>query len=356
MTKIIKFLDNHYVTANWKTVVVFGAIFFLSSFLFAQSDQPVETPRKSSVILTVPQAKDSFRFIVFADRTSGTPEGIAVLKDAVCEANRLDPDFVMNIGDMVQGYNDTEQWLEQMNEYKTVMNELKCSWYPTAGNHDIYAGKFAKDLPKEQHEKEYEEHFGPLWYAFEYKNYWFIVLYTDEGNQETGEKSLSKPECQMMSDSQFHWLQSILKKAKNADGIFIFQHHPRWFENQYGNDWNKVHTALVETGKVKAVFAGHIHRMTYYERDKIKYLTLAVTGGSLKQPNNLEAGMIHEIHLVSVRKGSEPEIAILPIKSTLDITTMPRQQPNSTRSTTTPEQNKTNKKIKEEKRLPNTIL
>jgi 3',5'-cyclic AMP phosphodiesterase CpdA len=355
MTKIVKFLENCHVTIIWKTVV-FWTVFFLPSILVAQSNNPVETSRENTITLTIPRTEDSFRFIVFADRTSGTPEGITILEDAVRDANRLDPDFVINVGDMVQGYNDVEQWLEQMKEYKAVMNELKCFWYPTAGNHDIYAGRFAKNLPKGQHEKEYEEHFGPLWYAFEYKNYWFIVLYTDEGNQETGEKSFSKPECQMMSNTQFHWLQSVLKKAKNADGIFIFQHHPRWLENQYGNDWHKVHTALVETGNVKIVFAGHIHRMTYYECDNIKYLTLAATGGKLKQPNNLEVGMIHEIHLVSVRKGNEPEIAILPVKSTLDVTTMPYQQPNSKPLTIQPEQNKTNKKTKEEKPLSGTIL
>lgn len=359
MTKTIKLLNNDYVKLIWNAAVILGAIILLSSFLSAQSNQPVETPRNSAVTLTVPQADHSFTFLIFADRTTGKPEGISVLKDAVVDANRLAPDFVMNIGDMVQGYNAAEQWLEQMKEFKEVMNGLKCPWYPTAGNHDIYAGRFAKELPKKQHEKEYEENFGPLYYAFEYKNYWFIVLYTDEGNPETDEKSFSKPECQMMSDTQFSWLKSVLNKAKTADGIFIFQHHPRWLGGGYGNDWDKVHAVLVETGKVKSVFAGHIHRMTYNEKDGIKYITLATTGGKLDRIDS-NAGLIHEIHHVSLRKNAEPEITVLPVKTTLDITAMPSGIPsgqnNNVPKTASPSKTETNKKTKEEKPLSGTIL
>jgi hypothetical protein len=336
-------------------MVVFGAIFFLSSLLFAQSNQqPVETSRSSAVTLTAPPVNDSFTFLIFSDRTTGRPEDISILRDAVVDANRLAPDFVMNIGDMVQGYNATEQWLEQMKEYKAVMNELKCPWYPTPGNHDIYAGRFAKELSPKQHEKEYEEHFGPLWYAFEYKKYWFIVLFTDEGNPKTGEKSFGKPKCQVMSETQFNWLKSVLQKAKNAEGIFVFQHHPRWLGGGYGNDWDKVHAAFVETGKVKAVFAGHIHCMTYNEKDGIKYLTLAATGGKLDRVD-ANAGFLCEIHHVSLRKNKEPEITVLPVKATLDVTAMPSTK-NDNVPKNTPLKTKTEKKPQEEKPLPGTVL
>ncbi|MDR2706305.1 MAG: metallophosphoesterase [Planctomycetaceae bacterium] len=354
MTKTIKFLKTYCVVSNWKMMVVFGTIFFLSSLLFAQSNQPVETSRSDAVTLNVPPVNDSFTFLIFADRTTGRPEDISILKDAVVDANRLTPDFVMNIGDMVQGYNATEEWLEQMKEYKEVMNELKCPWYPTPGNHDIYAGRFAKELPKKQHEKEYEEHFCPLWYAFEYKKYWFIVLFTDEGNPETEKKSFRKPECQMMSDTQFSWLKSVLQKAKDAEGIFVFQHHPRWLGKGYGNDWDKVHAVFVETGNVKAVFAGHIHRMTYNEKDGIKYITLATTGGKLNRIDP-DAGLLHEIHHVSVHKNADPEITVLPVKATLDVTAIPSTQ-NDNVPKTAPLKTKTKKQNQKEKPLSGTVL
>ncbi|MDR1491375.1 MAG: metallophosphoesterase [Planctomycetaceae bacterium] len=346
---------NGHVKSNWKTAVILGMIFLLPSLLFAQSNQSVETSRNSHATLTVPQVDPSFTFLIFGDRTTGKPEEISILKDAVVDANRLAPDFVMNIGDMVQGYNATEQWLEQMKEYKAVMNGLKCPWFPAPGNHDLYAGRFAKELPKKQHEKEYEEHFGPLWYAFEHKNYWFIVLNTDEGNPETEEKSFNKPECQTMSGTQFDWLKSILNKAKDAEGIFVFQHHPRWLGENYGNDWDKVHKLFVETGKVKAVFAGHIHRMTYNEKDGIKYITLATTGGSLDRIDPA-AGLIHEIHHVSVKKNEEPEITVLPVGTTLDVTAAPSGRNDNIPKADLPRKTETDKKSKEEKPLSATAL
>jgi 3',5'-cyclic AMP phosphodiesterase CpdA len=288
--------------------------------------QQVETTRNSQVVLATPKQKEeSFTFAVFADRTSestiGHEAGIAILKDAVKDTNRLKPAFVMNIGDMVQGYCGTEKWLEQMAEYKEMMSHLEMPWFPTPGNHDIYGGKEASTLPKGQNETNYETHFGPLWYAFEYKNNWFIVLYTDEGNPETGEKSFSKPECQTMSDEQFRWLQSVLTKAKSADGIYVFQHHPRWFggDNRYGNDWNRIHKALVETGNVKIVFGGHIHRMTYNTKDGIQYVTIAATGGNTNPDGTIEEGVSQHLTFVTVAGKAEPTVAIVPVRSTCDI-------------------------------------
>jgi len=306
-----------------------GILVSFSPLLLAQpaedkSEPRVDTTRTSEIVLTAPTQEDeSFSFVVFADRTTGKPEGLPILAAAVQDTNRLKPAFVMNIGDMVQGYCAAEQWLAQMTEYKEIMSQLEMPWFPTPGNHDIYGGRAADTLPKGQHESNYETHFGPLWYAFEYKNNWFIVLFTDEGNPETGEKAFNKPECQVMSDEQFNWLKSVLSKAKDAEGVYVFQHHPRWLGNRYGSDWDKVHAAFVENGNVKVVFAGHIHAMTYNEKDGIQYLTLAATGGSLDGEATLEEGVAHHIHHVMVKKGSKPAIAGLPVSSTFDITTMP---------------------------------
>ncbi|MEY3160232.1 MAG: hypothetical protein RIT25_223, partial [Planctomycetota bacterium] len=167
-----------------------------------------------------------------------------------------------------------------------------------------------------EHEGNYEAVFGPLWYAFRHKHCWFIALYSDEGNPETGEKNFHKPECQRMSDAQFAWLQEVLQKARGANHVFVFLHHPRWLE-RYGDDWKKVHEALVAAGNVSAVFAGHIHRMRYDgNRDGIEYFTLATTGGNLDMELP-QAGYLHEYHVVTVRPQGI-QVATLPVGTVID--------------------------------------
>ncbi|MHC4078744.1 MAG: LamG-like jellyroll fold domain-containing protein [Planctomycetota bacterium] len=277
----------------------------------------VHTDRTSSKLLPLPKSDDVFHFAIYGDRTGGPAAGIKVLAQAVKDTNLLDPDLVMTVGDMVQGYNNTREWLKQMREFQGVMNRLKMRWYPVAGNHDVYwRGKGKK--PKGEHERSYERHFGPLWYAFEHKNCWFVVLFSDEGNQKTGEKTFRKPAAQRMSPAQLTWLRATLLKARGADHVFLFLHHPRWRKRNYGNDWDKVHTALVAVGNVTAVFAGHIHQMVYSgKRDGIEYYTLATTGGVLKKGMPERAGFLHHQNLVTVRK-DRISVSTIPVGAVID--------------------------------------
>ena len=274
------------------------------------------TTRESRVKLELPQERDAFCFVVFGDRTGGPAEGIRVLEQAVKDTNLIEPDLVMTVGDLVQGYNQTGPWMAQMREYKSVMANLACPWFPVAGNHDVYWR--GPDRPEGEHEASYEANFGPLWYAFEHKDCWFIAIYSDEGNPETGEKNFGKADCQRMSPAQYVFLKDSLEKAKDARHVFLFLHHPRWLGGRYGDDWNRVHDLLVEAGNVSIVFAGHIHRMRYDgPKDDIEYVTLATVGGA-QSGVAPKAGYLHQIHLVTVRNDAIA-LSCVPVGESMDV-------------------------------------
>lgn len=267
-----------------------------------RSAERFTTSRPNPLVLPLPDEKDAFFFVVFGDRTSGPPEGVKILAQAVDDVNLLAPDLVMTVGDLVQGYNDVPQWLEQAAEYKGVMSKLCCPWFPVVGNHDIYwRGK--GPAPKGEHEHDFETHFAPLWYAFEHKNSWFIALDSDEGDPDSGKFTFNEPAGQRMSPAQFEWLRATLERAKGAANVFVFLHHPRWLRGNYGDDWDRVHQLLAANGNVKAVFAGHIHRMRWDGlRDGIEYFTLATVGGD--QAGFASAGgYLHQYDIVTVRAG-----------------------------------------------------
>lgn len=276
------------------------------------------TDRQSTVEIPLPSEEDAFSFVVFGDRTGGPDDGVAILADAVRDTNLLEPDLVMTVGDLIQGYTESPAWMTQMAEFRAVMDKLICPWFPVAGNHDVYwRYKGTEQKPENEMEELYEMHFGPLWYSFSHKNNYFIVLHTDEGNPETGERTFHKPESQRMSPEQRAFLTEALARGKDADHVFVFLHHPRWLKGEYGDDWDNVHQLLVEAGNVAAVFAGHIHYMRHDgKRDGIEYVSLATVGGH-QSGTVPEAGYLNQYHVVTVRK-DQIAMAAYPVGEVMD--------------------------------------
>lgn len=265
----------------------------------AASAPPVSRGTDSAVALTAPDASESFTFVVFGDRTGGPRSGVKVLAKAVDTATWLDPDFVITVGDLVQGYNTPEQWLKEMREYKTIMDALPMSWYPVAGNHDVYA----RPATPGGHTGLYQEHFAPLYYAFDHKFAHFIVLFSDES------LSFSNPaRNQNMSPEQLAWLEADLA-ATDAERIFVFIHHPRWLDQYAGSNWPAVHQLFADDARPTTIIGGHIHNIRDDgHADNVHYLTMGTVGAHPEREYSHSS--IDHIALVHVRPDRESVVHI----------------------------------------------
>lgn len=292
--------------------------------------QKVQTSRNLHKTLTVPLESEGFSFAIFADRTSGNEEeGYLTYDKAIAQVNAMRPDFVFTVGDLIQGYGSQKKWQKEADIFNSTVDRLQMPLYPVAGNHDVYWLRNTKGRPRKHHESDYETYFGPLWYAFEYRNCWFIALFTDEGIPAMRNKNFTTPASQKISNEQLNWLKDTLQKAKSTDHVFIFQHHPRWKGQAYGNDWNRVHDLLVKAGNVSAVFAGHFHNRDYSQKDGIDYYILPTTGGGF---SSLSDEHEHFWYWISV-KPDKYNAAMLSVDSVIDpkglstkaVTVLPRQ-------------------------------
>lgn len=292
--------------SNWLSVVLVCVL--LAGCASRPSE--VQTSRVGAKSLLAPATAKGFHFMILSDRTGGDiTEGTQVYRQAIEQTNRMRPDFVCTVGDLVWGYGDRQGWIQEANDLKADLQQLRMPFFPVAGNHEIYWHRDTENRPKTHHESDYETHFGPLWYAFEYQNCWFVSLFSDEGDLETGEKGF-QPDFQRISDEQFAWLKGVLEKAKGADHVFLFLHHPRWVGKGYGDVWDKVHNVLVEAGNVSAVFTGHFHRNDYSKKDGIDYYVLGTTGGNSPFPT-------HHFYWISVQAG-DYQISEIPVDQPAD--------------------------------------
>ena len=192
--------------------------------VYAEGDEkpdappPVNAGTPSDVDLRAPAVREGFSVLIYGDRTGGKPQGLKILERVVEVSNTLDPDFVMTVGDMINGYNEPAQWKRQAAEYLDTVGKLKMPWYPVAGNHDVYGGR----QRPEGHLDLYQQTFGPLYYSFDYRFAHFIALFSDES------LGFRNPAVtQNMSEKQMQWLRDDLKATK-AEQIYVFLHHPRW--------------------------------------------------------------------------------------------------------------------------------
>ena len=101
-----------------------------------QFNSDVETKLKPWTNLDFYNDPSNFQFAIVSDNTGGSRNGIFEI--GVEKLNLMMPEFVLSVGDLIQGYTqDTTRIREEWNEFNRKIEDLQMPFFYLPGNHDI---------------------------------------------------------------------------------------------------------------------------------------------------------------------------------------------------------------------------
>lgn len=100
-------------------------------------DQAVMSKAKPWTSENFKNNPDNFQFAIIGDRTGGANVQ-GTFKLAMDQLNLLQPEFVINVGDIIEGYADSKNELVAMwEEAEALTGKLQMPFFYTRGNHDV---------------------------------------------------------------------------------------------------------------------------------------------------------------------------------------------------------------------------
>lgn len=197
------------------------------------------------------------RFAIISDRAGGHVPGIH--GQIATEIERLRPDFVMTVGDMIEGYvDDSARIVSEWVEYDSIIDPISSEIHWVPGNHDIWS-----DMSEEL----YRRFVGEPYYSFDHGGIHIVVL--DVSRYESSSE---------ISGEQLEWLIQDLENSRDASYTMIFHHKPLWEQTVADGKPDTLHT-IFQKYDVDAVFCGHYHDYFSSEYDGIMYTCIGSSGG-----------------------------------------------------------------------------
>ncbi|UCS94596.1 metallophosphoesterase [Echinicola marina] len=212
-------------------------------------------------------------------------ESLDKMREFVEVMNDEKVDFVMHLGDFKdQDVNQREEdTLKFLQDIESVYAQFKGPRYHCLGNHDVDSIRKEQFLSNTENTGIAKD---KSYYSFDQKGMHFIVL--DANYHEDGRDHFYKDGVDWTNtnipETELEWLKADLES--NSLPTVVFCHHPL-FEYFHGksqmhvNNYERVKAILEESGKVMAVFQGHVHEERFECQKGIHYVTqLAMVDGS----------------------------------------------------------------------------
>lgn len=241
----------------------------------------------AAMVAAAGSTQNDFRFCILGDRTGDAQPG--VYEQTWRELNALHPDFVINVGDTIQGGNDVTA-ASEWRALRPMWDRYGYKMYFTPGNHDIWS---------EASRVTYEEQTRhPAFYSFNYQDAHFTVL----DNSQAPDFSIG------LSDDQMQFLARDLAQNRDRDPKFVFFHKPFWLIPVKFQSSHFAFHQLIKKYGVHYVVSGHGHEYVSAVDDGVTYLEAPSSGGKLKG-RGFEQGWFYGQVLVVV-KGANAAITV----------------------------------------------
>ncbi|UII78474.1 metallophosphoesterase [Flagellimonas sp. CMM7] len=272
--------------------------------------------------------EDDFTFAIISDLNGGEREGIYAT--AVSQLNRLDPTFVLSVGDLIDGgTEDSLQLAKEWDSFDKRTSKLNMPFFYLGGNHDLTNPKMREF---------WKNRFGPRYYHFLYDDVLFLMMDSEDyeekrmleiyharaeaikiikgeidGVYEESEYfGMNERRVGGMSSAQFDYYKSVLEKYPDVKWTFVLMHKPLWMredEKGLGNLENLM------ANRRYTVVNGHFHSFSHRKRKGRDYTILGTTGGGQDKTDSLSFD-----HVTLVRMTKEPIVTHLKMEGILDET------------------------------------
>ncbi len=210
-----------------------------------------------------PVIGESYRFVIIGDLTGGEIPGL--FDQAVEKINKLAPDFVVPVGDLIEGYTlDRGLAGEYWDRFNNSLEKLESPFFYVPGNHDV-----TNELLLDEWKKRY----GYDYYSFNAGNVLFIVLNT------------AVPGASGFPQKQLDYVEAVLNDHPEGDPVFVFSHHPLFSMFESGREgYRDLEKLLID--KEVTCFSGHWHRYLHVtHNDQAHYNPAGVATGRRRGVN-----------------------------------------------------------------------
>ena len=284
-------------------LLIIVAIPLMAAVVFSrQLDDPTQTADPAGLIITkeaqnpwtnlnINRDDEKFQFVVVTDRTGG--HRAKVFSRAVKQINLLQPEFVMSVGDLIEGYTKEEDVItREWDEFNGYLKELEMPFFYVPGNHDLTNRELVKA---------WNGRYGKRYYHFIYKDVLFLCMNSEDP-------------VSAISDEQVAYFEKVLAENRNVRWTLGFLHKPLWVSTDNNrNNWAAIEKAL--QGRNYTIFCGHTHRYQKYIRNGMNYYNLATTGGGSRLRGPEYGELDHVVWLTMMNDG--PRIANINLEGLL---------------------------------------